>query len=230
MADTLAAYITRVRVYLKEPNPSNSYWAGQTALEQFFNAAYRRRCAQIQLAYEGQFVLHASIDLVANQDIYTWPTDFQRMNKLEIVRSDGTTYPIHRQERHYSANPGAVSSSQDSYYPTYRPVDQGFKLEPTPSFAVTGGLRIEYLGLPPRLKSTDTLSPDFPSQFDELLVLDAAMTAFQQEASLESNSPALYRSIAIIRKEWEDDFERYIETRITSPQFVEQFAPHYQDA
>src|SRR5574337_1189257 len=196
MADNLATYISRVRIYLKEPSESNSYWKN-TAIKQFFNACYRRRCAQIQMAYEGQFVLHTSMDLVSGQDIYTWPTDFQRLNKMELVRTDGTTYPIHRQERHYAANPGVPNSDQNTYFPTYRPVDQGFKLEPFPSFNATAGLRLEYLGLPPRLEDTSYLSPDFPAQFDELLVLDTAMAAFQQESSLEHSSPSLSRSIPL---------------------------------
>lgn len=225
--DTLGGYIERVRRWLHETDPSKSFW-DDNFLKDLFNAAYRRRSAQLIMAFEGAFVERATRDIIANQDRYDWPDRFERLIKLELIRSNGSTLPIQRFERHEELNPSTSSGNADFYYPTYRPIGGGFLLEPTPTETITGGLRIEYIATPPVLTADDDeLHKDFPRSFSELLVLDTAVNALDSENILESG---VTKTILRQRTELEIDFLRYIDNRMVSKQRVRPFVPHYVDA
>lgn len=227
MAQATRAQIDRrVRRYLKERNPDTSFWS-RNFMGQLINGAYRRRSAQLIMAFEGWFVQVAMRDLTADKDRYAYPDNFERQQKLEVVRSDGRTVPIERFERHNSVN-NPDSGTQDVYTPTYRLLGNGFVLEPTPSASVTNGLRLEYVGTPIELESDgDALHPSWPAIWTELLVLDAAIMAFDAEGQQESG---LVRSLLRLRSEWEFDWERFIDSRSIARQRVDPFSPHYADA
>lgn len=221
MADNLSTLRTRIRRYLRENNPDTSFWT-DSFLNQMFNACYRRRCAQLIMEYEGWFTQVATRDLTINKSTYGLPDGAQRVLKLELVRSDGRTTPLERWERHDEINPAAASSPVgDQYLPTFRPLANGFVLEPTPQETVTDGLRIEYTGLPAKLSSDgDFMHPSFPELMDELVVLDTVVLALQAEGSHEVGpQAAIYR----MRSEWEFEFERLIAQRIVSRDRIDPF-------
>lgn len=221
MADNLGQFLTRVRRYLRELNPDESFW-GDAFLKQMFNASYRRRCSQLIMSYEGFFTLVATRDLTAGKASYGFPSGLQRLLKLELVRSDGATVPLQRWERHDEINPDPNSTiTGDSYLPHFRPIANGFVLEPTPQETVTDGLRIEYSGVPVFLNnSSDMLHPAFPEILDELVVLDTAVMALQAEGIHESGSAP---TIARMRAEWELDWERFIEGRVALRDQIDPF-------
>jgi hypothetical protein len=226
MSDNLSQYLVRIRRYLKEETAANSHWTDDF-LKQAFNAQYRLRCSELQNAYEGWFVLVAQRDIEANVARYSWPPDFQRLTKMEVVRDDGRTVPLERYERHGQINPVPVSGG-DGYLPTYRPLANGFVLEPTSQTSVTNGLRIEFEGLPTELSANnDTLHPSFPNQLDELLVLDTVIVAFDQEGQQESGQA---RSILRLRAEWDDQWLRFIDRRVIHRPSILPFIPHDPDA
>jgi hypothetical protein len=226
MSDTFAQLKTRTRDWLHERNPLTSRWSNNF-LGSVINANYRRRCAQLVMAYEGYFTTIAVMDLVGEQARYAWPEGFERELKMEIVRSDGTTIPIQRNERHNDSNPTAFGTA-DSYLPSYRPVGSGFVLEPAPQEAMTGGLKLEFYGTPLKLVADDDqLHSDFPVSFEELIVLDSAVACLDQEGLLESG---VARTIIRLRAEFEIDFARFIDSRMTSQDRIEPFIFAWPDA
>ena len=185
LTGTLANFIVRIRRYLREEDSTISQWTNDF-LQQIFNTNYRLRCSDLIMAHEGFFVIVGTLDVVENQGRYAWPTGFVRLLKMELVRDDGRRVPIQREERHYNLLPTA-SSGGDDYMPTYRPVGSGFVLEPEPLQAVTQGLQLEWNGVPEELTADDdTMHSDFPAMFDELVVLDTAITAMDQEGLQET--------------------------------------------
>jgi len=226
LTGTLANYIVRIRRYVGEETAAKSYWSDDL-VKQVFNAMYRKRCAELISAYEGYFTVVATRDTVANQERYAWPTNFERLQKLELVRSDGRTIPIQRQERHYASKP-APGGSGDSYICTYRSIGSGFVLEPAPTVSTSGQIRMEYISTPVELTAdNDELHSDFPKLFDELLVLDTAVALFDQEQAQEEGR---MRSLVRQRTEWEMVFERFIDNRLISSNKVTPFKPHYDNA
>ncbi len=226
MSDTFDNYIIRTRRYLKEPDPLKSHW-DQPLLKQLFNEQYHRRCAQLQMAYEGWFVLVAQRDIEANVARYSFPTGFQRETKLELVRSDGRTVPIVRFERHGEVNPPPQTGG-DTYNPTWRPLANGFVLEPAPTTSTTNGIRIEYEGIPDTLVAdSDQLHPSFPDQLEAILILDTSIAALDIEGMAESGS---VKSLLRLRAEWDEDWLRYVDRRTISRPMITSFNPHYNDS
>jgi hypothetical protein len=226
LTGTLANFIVRVRRYVGEETEEGSFW-NNDLIKQVFNSCYRRRCADLIMAYEGYFTVVGTRDTVANQERYAWPTNFERLFKLELVRSDGRTVPIQRAERHYGWKP-APSGTGDSYMPSYRSVGSGFVLEPAPIEGVAGQIRMEYCVTPTELTANDDqLHSDFPTMMDELLVLDAAITLFDQEQMQEEGR---MRSLLRLRTEWELTWERFIDNRMISSNSVTPFQTHYNNA
>jgi hypothetical protein len=181
------------------------------------------------MAFEGWFVLVALRDIEADKSTYGFPDGLQRLQKVELVRSDGRTIPIKRHERHESVNNNnSTVGTGDQYTPNYRMLGNGIVLEPEPIQTVTNGLRIEYAGLPVFLSGdADKLNPSFPEILDELVVLDTVVSALEAEGVHESGpQAAIYR----LRSEWEWDWERFIDQRTISRDKIDPFMPHYQDA
>lgn len=225
--DNLGQLRTRVRRYLRELNPDTSFWT-DTFLNQLFNAAYRRRCAQLIMAFEGWFVMTNTQDFYADQANYNFPSGLQRVHKVEHVTRDGDfTIPIQRDERHYAGNYIDNGPGGDGWVGTYRMIDNGIRLEPTPSEYVENGLRIEYAALPDKLEEGDTINSSFPEIFDELLIIDTVVLALEAEGVHESGPmAALLRE----RANWEWDWERFIDQRTVSRDKVTPFPGPYRDA
>lgn len=222
--DNLGGLRNRVRRWLHEVDSDKSFWSN-TFIDQQINASYRRRCSQLSMAFEGYFTNVAERSLTENQERYAWPPGFERLLKMEIVRSDGTRVPLQREERHYSSMWTNTGLSQDSYTPNYRPFGGGFVLEPAPGADITNGLRIEYYGLPTLMQNDgDSMHSDFPRSFDEIVVLDAAIACMDSEGLLETGSA---KTIQRQRMDWEFDWERYIDGKIVSTNKVTPFLGNY---
>ncbi len=228
MADTLSQFRARIRRWLHEVNPQTSYWTPDF-IDQMFNAAYRRRSSQLIMAFEGWFVQVATRDIEADKAAYGFPDGLQRLQKIEIVRSDGSTVPLERFERHDEVNPDpSTTLTGDSYLPNFRMFGNGIILEPTPNEDITEGLRIEYAGLPAYLSGAgDRLNPSFPELFDELLVLDTAVMALDAEGTHETGAAS---TVLRLRMEWEFDWERFIDQRTVSRDKIDPFIGPYRDA
>jgi hypothetical protein len=226
--DNLGGLRNRARRHLHEVAPDNSFFS-DTFMDQQINVSYRRRSAQLVMAHEGFFTNVATRDITADTSRYAWPPGFERLLKMEIVRTDGTTVPLERNERHYAVNlANTGGDSQDSYAPQYRPISGGFTMEPTPKTTVANGLRIEYYGLPTQMQNDgDSLHSDFPRSFDELIVLDCVIACMDSENMMESGA---MRTSIRNRAEWEHDWSRYIDNRVISTNKIMPFAPHYADA
>jgi hypothetical protein len=180
------------------------------------------------MAHEGFFTNVATRDLVADQERYAWPPGFERCLKVEIVRTNGTTVPIERFERHFSAKNPNANLGIDTYSPTWRAISGGFVLEPSPGETATDGLRIEYYGLPALLRNnSDQWHADFPRSLDEIVILDSVVACLDSENLLETGAT---RSALRMRQEYELDWERYIDQRLIGTNKIIPFAPHYSDA
>lgn len=226
ISDNLSGMRSRVRRWLHELVSGTSFFS-DTFIDQQINVAYRRRSAQLVMAYEGFFTNVATRDIVADQERYAWPPGFERLLKMELVRSNGNRSIVMREERHFAGNVQSHTAGRDSYSPTYRPLGGGFVLEPQPKESVTDGLRIEYSGLPSLMEADgDSMHADFPRSLDELVILDATIACMDSEGLLETGA---VRTVQRQRMEWEMDWERFIDGRMIGVNKIRPFAPHYQD-
>ena len=226
ISDNLNGMRNRVRRWLHELTAATSFFS-ETFIDQQINVAYRRRCSQLVMAHEGFFTNVATRDIVADQERYAWPPGFERLLKMELVRSNENRSIVMREERHFAPNVQSHTAGRDSYCPNYRPLGGGFVLEPAPKESVTDGLRIEYAGLPSLMEADgDSMHADFPRSLDELVILDAVIACMDSENLLETGA---VRTVQRQRMEWEQDWERFIDGRMVGINKIKPFAPHYQD-
>jgi hypothetical protein len=222
---TLADMVVRIRRYIKQPDADISHWSDDF-IKQAFNSIYRLRCSELHLADEGHFQHESFRDLEANKARYEFPPGFTRMEKLELVRTDGRTVPLTRYSRRYEPN-DTGDSADDAYMPTFRLMSGGFKLEPKPTSTVVDGIHMEYNGVPTELEDdSDSLHADFPEMFDELLVIDTVIALLHSE---ELQEHGLQRTFMTWEKEWEVRWERYISNRASFLQRIVPFITSYRD-
>ena len=222
MATNLATLLTRTRRWIHELVESESFFSNNL-MTNLLNASYKRRVSQIIMAYEGDFTQTALRDLTADQASYAWPADLARLRRLDQRTPDGTRIPIPRFERHTEiTNPTSVEPI------TFRPTGSGFILEPTPSVTITNGLYVEYQVTPNDLEANgDTLHTDWPEMYTELLILDTVAYLMDSESNLEDGAA---RSILRARAEMDQDFDRWINSKIIKRQNVQPLVGHYIDS
>jgi hypothetical protein len=227
LGKTLSALRTRVRRWIREEDSDKSRFSN-ALIQQVINTHFQLRASELHMAHEGFFTFQGTRNLVKDQSRYSWPSGFTRLLKLELVRSDGRRVPIWRDERHYGVLHPSEGSGQDQYRPNFRPVGNGFVLEPAPIETVVGGLFFEWNGVPAELTADgDTIPDDFPEMFIEMVVLDSAVALFDLEGVQESGQ---LTTILRLRNEWEQRWERYIDGRMVQSQSVTPFPTHYHDA
>ena len=111
-------------------------------------------------------------DLVADQSLYSLPTDFRKFVRLEIGYSNSTDrVKVDQIDLSEIGDPTAEVFSQAD--PKYTIIGNMFELRPTPTAAVTDGLYMYYVeSLTDMSDNADT--SELPSDYDSLLTLYAA--------------------------------------------------------
>lgn len=121
---------------------------------------------------QNYFVRIAKADTVANQALYSLPTDFRKFVRLEIGYANATDRAKVKQiDLNEIGDPVVdVFSEAD---PKYTIVGNMFELRPAPTTAVTNGLYMYYIENPTDMSGNDDTS-GLPLDYDNLLTLYAA--------------------------------------------------------
>lgn len=143
-ASSIEGYLLRIRKYLAEPDPLNSFWTDDFLID-MFTASYRRRALELVMAVEGYFNINTTITLVSGTTNYAWPTGMEILLKMEYVSPSAASIrvPLIRDDRDNEKLDEDAGKLGEDYNPSFRPVANGFELEPPPSES-GGTLRLEY--------------------------------------------------------------------------------------
>lgn len=91
----------------------------------------------------------STTNLVSGQEEYVLPSDFVILNRVEILYPDATDYVKANRIDDKQVDGGAFGNEEipfgSSGSPVYRTFDNSIFIYPTPTSAVSAGLRIEYL-------------------------------------------------------------------------------------
>lgn len=120
---------------------------------------------------QNYFLRFAKADTVANQSLYSLPTDFRKFVRLEIGYANATDRVKVTQEDSSEINDERGIYSQ--VHPRYTIVGNMFEIRPTPTTAITDGLYMLYVENPADM-SNDTDTSGLPLDYDHLLTLYAA--------------------------------------------------------
>lgn len=121
---------------------------------------------------QNYFLRIAKASTVANQSLYSLPTDFRKFARLEVGYENATDrVKVDQIDLTEIGDPGVDTFSTAN--PKYTIVGNMFELRPTPTTAVTNGLYMIYVENPADMTDSDDTS-GLPLDYDNLLTLYAS--------------------------------------------------------
>lgn len=150
----------------------------------FINNAQRECAKQLVQAYEMYFLKVANTTTVASQADYVLPSDFNKLNRLELVVSGTATNEDRTKLYSITLNQQDSVSLKLGTPICYYLKKNRITLMPTPDRALT--LRLYYSTLPVDM-SADTDTPDVPSDFHEYIAVLAALDGFVKDDRAPAN-------------------------------------------
>lgn len=169
---TLAEMRTTVGNLINQSVTDDTKTVTKTFVDTALNLGYHKVVNSVN-ALNGDFYLQiAKGDIVADNDLYTFPSDFKILRRIDIL-SDGEYVEVDR------INPNTLADIDlDVTYtdPAYYLVKGGFRILPTPDEDITNGFRIHYIRNVSDL-TDDTDEPDLPLGYEDLPIYFATSMA-----------------------------------------------------
>lgn len=216
---TLQHLISKVRMMLKQPDRTNSFWTDDE-LSEYINDAVSIYFCEVTQNNEGLFTTTANLNIVANTETVALPDDFFEVRTLWRKVNNGFI-PLdyrNRSDEAYTTQGG----QGDSFVPWYYLRQNNLVLRPTPNFSETAGLKIEYVQFPETMiyggdQMTNQVSPIFKQLIEIYAVYKAKLVEGMVNGSnvhsnAEANLNAVYKT-----------FKETIINRSKQPVFVKAF-------
>jgi hypothetical protein len=222
---TLQKLIHNVRALLNQPDRLNSFWSDEELTTYLNDAVTIYFCEYAQMN-EGHFNAVADLDITANQDTVTLPSDFFELRTVYKKVSDGyVALPYrNRTDEGYSTQGG---TSPSTFFPQYYFRGNSLALRPIPNFDEVDGLRIEYIQLPDTMINggdvlTNQISPIFRQLVEAYAIYKAKLkeslvNGTSVHANAEAHMGTLYKQ-----------FQQAAQVRSKSPTFVKPFNPEIE--
>ena len=166
---------------LNQPKESNSFWK-DVELTEYLNEAVRIYFVECAQANEGYFTTQTDLNVTANTETVTLPTDcFQVKNLYKKVNNAYVLLQyLNTVTEGYSTQGGP---SGESYFPSYSFRGNSIVLHPVPTGSETSGLRIEYIQFPDQMVwGGDSLTAQVSPIFKQLLIMYAVYKAKLRES------------------------------------------------
>lgn len=221
---SLGKLITNVRNTLNQPNSSNSFWS-DVELTEYLNEGIRMYFAEVVQNMEGQFQTYTTLDVVADNEEISLPTDFFEARSVFIIRNNGweVLQYINDLTSGY-ATTGGGGSGPNTYSPYYFFRQNKLVLRPTPNFSQTGAIRLEYVQFPDMLlNGGDTLTNQISPVFKQLIEMYAVYKAKLKESMV--NGVNMHSVPRENLNEIYTMFKDCINKRSAYPEFIRPFNP-----
>lgn len=220
---TLDRLILEARIFLNQPDSTNSFWSDQE-LTIYANDAIRQYFLTLTKYAEGQFdPTPVQLNLVAGVETVAMPSDFFQVRAIYRVTNNGN------QVMHYNNNltEGYYSSTGaqgDAYVPSYYFRGNSIVLRPIPTANETAGLLLEYTAFPDTIiTGQDAMTSGISPIFKELVVKYMCYQAKLKESSVMGGN-----TYAAVERHLADLYNIFKETvggRSKYPQFTVPFNP-----
>ncbi len=214
--------ITDVRMMLGQRDPRNSNWQDDELLS-YLNEGARMYFAEAASANEGYFTTTTDLNITANTETISLPTDhFQTKNVWKKVTDGYVILNYHNELSDSYSTQGGTGGN--NYLPSYYYRGNSLVLRPTPNFSETAGIKIEYIQFPDQMVyGGDSLTAQISPVFKQLLVMYAVYKAKLREslvngsntyAGAEENLAKLYTQ-----------FKMLLQKRSKNPTHIKPFNP-----
>lgn len=219
---SLSTLRTNIRSLLNQPNAANSFWS-DADLDNYINEAVRIYFGELARINEGQFATQTDLDIVANSELVSLPSDFFSMRA--VYKKSDVTYIIlpyrNNLTEGYSTDGGTNSTT---FLPYYYFRGNSLVLRPVPQFSETAGLRIEYLQFPDTLlNGSDTLTAQISPIFSQVIEMYAVYKAKMKESLVSGvdTSALAKQNLGELHKQYMD----VIQMRSKNPVAIIPFGP-----
>jgi hypothetical protein len=147
---------------------------GDTGIATWINEAYMKAVSIINDTYPDFFTKKATANIIANQNEYDLPDDFEKAMVVSVSFDGSTFIKANALDNINSASDLFNTASQEfnSANPAYYIWNGVIGLQPTPSEAVASGLKFWYTYMPSEL-SEDSDTPSLPTRFHYVLKYQA---------------------------------------------------------
>lgn len=165
----LQSLITEARALLNQKDPMNSTWQDDD-LALWCNEGVRRYYMEAVMDNEGLFTTSADLNITANSDQVTLPTDFfEAKNIWKKVTNGYILLPYNNNLTEGYSTQGGTGTQ--TYTPSYYFQNNTLIIRPTPEFSETAGLKIEYIKYPTFLVNAgDSLDTGVSPVFRDLII------------------------------------------------------------
>lgn len=188
-----------------------SYWLDdlnfgyftQTQVQTFLNNAQKEVQKRLIKAGQNYYNKCVGTTLVINQSEYVLPTDFFKLNRLDLILSGTAPNEVVQPLIFSTTNQQDLMLRAPAQPQIYRFKKNRIVIQPYPSQALF--MRMEYTYLVQDM-SVSTDNPDVPDQFHELIALLAAQDGFIKDGR---TAELLTKKIA----EYEKDFDEMAQER-----------------
>lgn len=178
---SLQDLIGSVRDLLNQSDATNSFWT-DVEITRYINEAIRIYFAELVMNNEGHFLTVVPLDITANQELITLPSDFFDARALYKTITQGYVLLPYRNNftEGFSTNGG---SDMETYLPEYHFEQNSLVLRPVPNFSQTAGLRLEYYQFPLQLlNGGDVMTSQISPVFKQLIEMYAVYKAKLKES------------------------------------------------
>lgn len=223
-APTLTVLLASTRTLLNQTSSTNSFWT-DAELTSYLNEAVRRYFTEIVQYAEGQFTTTTDLNIANNTETVALPSDCFKVLRLWKKLTNGYEILFYRNkfDEGYSTQGG---TSSELYIPCYYFRGVSLVLRPTPNFAETAGLKLEYIQFPDELATgADTLSTSVAAVFKDLIVMYAVWKAKLKESLV--NGSNTYVPAADNLKDLYQTFKESITPRADSPTAIKPWTPEF---
>lgn len=168
---------TRVGELINQRVTDDTKTVKLTTVKAWLNIGYQKQVNAISAIDEEYFLRWTTANLVANQKYYSFPSDFRKLDTLELgYEGSSVLYKSTLMDRNSIENSTTTFSTAS---PVHYIIGDMYEINPTPSSNVTGGIRMLYIEAPTDL-SSDGDVPKTPLGYHYMPVLYAASKAKQQ--------------------------------------------------
>lgn len=173
---------TRVGELINQGVTDDTKLVTETEVKANLNRAYQKLVNRVASLGQDFYLRLAKADLVDGQSLYGLPTDFRKLDRIEVGYSASTTrYKATRMDRNAINDPNWVFSQAQPYYAI---LGNMIELFPTPTENVTDGLWMWYLETVPDM-SADADEPNVPAGYEDLPVEYAAGKAKMRQGLID---------------------------------------------
>lgn len=218
----LVDLLTSVRLILKQPDPTNSFWSDEE-IRMYLNEAIRIYFVEVTHNNEGLFTTRTDLDITSGSDLVSLPADCFEIRTLSKKDTNGYV-PLNYINNLNLPHSTTSIASGSSYFPYYYLQGNSIVLRPVPDFSETAGLRLEYIQFPDTLvNGGDSLTAQLSPIFKQLVETYAVYKCKLSESYV--NGGSMHVSVQAHLGDLYRAFQNAIVMRSKSPVYVQPFNP-----